>query len=120
MKLSEAIRLGAMVSAQGFGGLSTGGRCALGAAADAIGIEDWVNGALDYWQLRQQWPVLNASACCPECFDGEMALSVVWHLNDQHRWTRERIADWVETLEQRSESSVPVGAVARVVDRVTG
>lgn len=38
---------------------------------------------------------------CPECqtnnFDGSIVYTVT-HLNDDHRWTRERIADWLESI----------------------
>ncbi len=31
--------------------------------------------------------------------NGRPVLTIVTHLNDTHRWTRERIADWLDTLE---------------------
>jgi hypothetical protein len=30
--------------------------------------------------------------------DPDPLVTVVWHLNDAHRWSRERIADWLEGL----------------------
>lgn len=31
----------------------------------------------------------------------EHSAVVVWDLNDGHRWTREQIADWVQTIEEQ-------------------
>jgi predicted nucleic-acid-binding protein len=31
---------------------------------------------------------------------------IVWHLNDKHKWTREQIAEWVETIEAQQEAKV--------------
>lgn len=106
MKLSEAIRLGALLHPQCFDTMRTYryyrdgrrdilGTCALGAAEEA-----------GYHAQRQSdWIVL---AQCPEgCpLDGPVWLgNVVSHLNDYHRWTRERIADWVATVEAHEESA---------------
>ena len=33
---------------------------------------------------------------CPQC--GSTEMDTIPHLNDSHRWTRERIADWLDTL----------------------
>lgn len=42
----------------------------------------------------------DASADCPEChLTGVVPLgNLIPHVNDKHQWTRERIADWLETL----------------------
>src|SRR5580765_2975940 len=91
MKLSEAIRLGSMLKPQAFGHFDTGrGTCALGAAREAAG--------------GMSFPISTASpATCPACQQVMVTSEKVWataatvvHLNDKHRWTRERIADWVE------------------------
>lgn len=119
MKLSEAIRLGAMMKPQAFGALyDNGATCALGAAGDAMGIldrnrNDWIPGSTEkVWWWR---PVATAEALCPSC--GQRARNsygwitsstvedVIVHLNNDHRWTRERIADWVESVEREQESA---------------
>lgn len=111
MRLSEAMRLGAALRPQGFRNVFAGGKsCAIGAAAEAVGIIDisqdntYVEGA----RAPDEWKTLcKAKAICPEClthadyFDVE---SCVMHLNDSHIWTRERIADWIESLEMAQES----------------
>lgn len=114
MRLSEAIRLGAMLHRQAFGSYShidKSGRvfatCALGAAR-AAGYEI-ESGTL---KLSQ----------CPECGDYVWcpAFPLVAHLNDIHQWTRERIADWVETIELErqpaNEEATATNAVAGTVD----
>lgn len=102
MRLSEAIRLGSMMKPQCFRGFHRdGGSCAIGAAADAIGI------STDRWALRAAFPLLaEVNVVCPACGRNQMTLHVgmIPHLNDFHNWTRERIADWVETIEQKEPS----------------
>ena len=89
MKLSEAMRLGALLGPQAFGQFITkdGGGCAMGAAIQAC------SGAA--------WPVLLTYATCPACGEKNPAGAIIMHLNDDHRWTREQIADWVQTVEER-------------------
>jgi hypothetical protein len=40
-------------------------------------------------------------------------IRTIAHLNDYHKWTREQIADWVETME-------PVAAAAAPAERDSG
>lgn len=100
MKYSEAIRLGSMLYPQGFGGLQdytlSGQRavCANGAAALALGMKwDELNGTPTPTRIRhivgRKW------AECPVCHIENETLEVIVCLNDQHEWTRERIADWL-------------------------
>lgn len=108
MRLSEAIRLGAMLKPQAFGDFSDGtGTCAWGAANEAIGKsvdDDYVD---DEWM-----DVCHADVRCPECgdcrgttdkdADGQSRVaSLIEHFNDDHLWTRERIADWLEGVEAK-------------------
>lgn len=94
MRLSEAIRLWAMLHPQYFGatyGMDVNhqvlGTCAMGAARQAGFI------------VRREG-VLDIATRCPHCGKVRDALlRVITHLNDGHRWTRERIADWVATVE---------------------
>jgi hypothetical protein len=94
LKLSEAIRLGAMLHPQAFGQLhSSEGTCALGAAEDAGFQLASILGKNQFYR-------------CPVC-GGFGTLPVIIELfNDWHRWTREQIADWVEqTVEQPTSST---------------
>ncbi len=113
LPLSEAIRLGSMLRQQAFGeytrvpvvklmgqdieiseGLST---CAISAALEAVGApldEDWQFDRTIFHELA-------LAASCPECGaceDGWCLDDVIPHLNDDHRWTREAIAGWVESI----------------------
>ena len=50
------------------------------------------------------WPPLKLNVPCPgftedddaPCVERSNQTSIVIHLNDEHRWTREQIADWLE------------------------
>lgn len=107
LSLSSAIRLGAMLKPQGFGCGSASPlepeSCALGAAYDAAGL---TSPARMFVDLAAVFPLLTTA------FDGKKALpcpacglrnhyGLIPHLNDYHEWTRERIADFVESIEQQ-------------------
>lgn len=119
MKLSEAIRLGAMLAPQGRRLLRDGyGTCALGAALEAAGGDCLDLGASDV--LRVHFPILRlVDINCPACGISAAQLSslmshngslygVIGHLNDDHEWTREQIADLVQTIEAQHEPAAPV------------
>jgi len=99
MKLSVAIRLGAMLKPQGFGSPYSGGderktqACALEGAALALGIK--------YDDL----PFIDLQVTCPECggpHQQYLNVFIAGHLNDAHHWTRERIADFVQSIEDQN------------------
>lgn len=107
MKLSTAIRLGSMLKRQGFGSRISAKRelgtsCALEAAAESLGLDimrDERNEPWYYGEIERLYPFLRGQAC-PACRAGGTSPGrVIWHLNDYHEWTREQIADWVETIE---------------------
>ena len=113
MRLSEAIRLGAMLHPQCFGALyeyrpgpadvtanqqlprrvwRTRGvmkSCALGAALMA-GYSD----EFEKESIKRR---------CPACRAPDCLTHTISHLNDRHRWTREAIADWVQTIEEAND-----------------
>ena len=104
MTLSEAIRLGAMTGSQAFSVMEThdGATCALGAACRAAGFG---RGNDRFSAMRNTWPILAQIARCPALVDGcdtvDAALeSVIIYLNDEAKWSREHIADFVLKLEQ--------------------
>lgn len=103
MPLSQAIRLGAMLHPQGFGECFDGvGTCAFGAAREAIGIDPGWPMVTDKWPWMSRYVV----GKCPQCgVDAALPSIVSMHLNDGHRWTRERIADWVESEERKLEAT---------------
>ncbi len=107
MRLSDAIRLGALLKPQGFDDFQGEGvSCAIGAAFDAVGLSEARQRTLTTTDLTRMFSVTNKPAVCPcnawaFCHIVSIAsvFDVAIHLNDHHRWTREAIADWVETQE---------------------
>lgn len=102
MKLSEAIRLGAMLRPQGFGRFFTGnariGRrsCALGAAGEAAGILNATAATRkweDSWELQKRFPILATRVYGTS--DIRTTQGVIQQMND-HGMSREQIARWVE------------------------
>jgi hypothetical protein len=115
MKLSEAIRLGAMMMPQAFRTLLTDdGACALGAALLAVGArpEEAVRSALNRWPWAS-----TVSADCPTCGRSRTVFRVITHLNDRHRWTREQIAKWVAGIEPTDVFWRPCGGQVRTRPR---
>ncbi len=143
MRLSEAIRLGAMLRPQNYGnlyvdrprgilGLTTAreSSCAIGAAYEAAGVRPTITiaekgevlggfrgemrfarGGEQVTTYQDPWYAFSQTVhACPAC-DKQDALELhrlIPHLNDEHKWTRERIADFVETLESQP-ADVAVG-----------
>lgn len=109
MKFSEAIREGARLSRQAFGSLyDRGGACAIGAACDWF---EYTHGksiscGVDY---LNEFPVANIvvrsfpCGCSPTRYRQHVD-GVAAHLNDDHKWSREAIAEWVETIEKKLET----------------
>ena len=80
--------------------------CVLYAALDGIGVLEELLASPKYDgrdadRLAHIWPFpIEALRCpaCPQVWNGGV-FSMVLHLNDDHRWTRERQAEWVRTQE---------------------
>ena len=105
MKLSEAIRLGAMLWPQAYFANSGLGTCALEAAGEALGV---------IWsRLHDTYPVLRDYTMCPILGKKRVVEFIIWDLNDCKHWTRERIADWVGECESRE--SAPISDLREVV-----
>jgi hypothetical protein len=86
LKLSEAIRIGARIRPQCRGSFfREGGSCALGAAYEAI------TGRV----LPEYADATSLHGVVPHMRDHNFRFSIV-RKNDGDRWTRERIADWLE------------------------
>lgn len=93
LKLSEAIRLGAMMTEQTFGDFGDDDRtCAIGAAQKALGLPVSGSGPLNQ--------LLHLRRADPPCghHSSRTVGSLIMHLNDDDRWPREKIADWLATL----------------------
>jgi hypothetical protein len=119
MRLSEAIRLGTMLTPQAFRAVFTGdGACAWGAALLAVGATRELavrSAALGRWP----WAFL-VSVNCPSCGRSRLVCEVIAHLNDDHRWTREAIGGWVAEIEPadpQSPEDAPIPALAGLSGR---
>jgi hypothetical protein len=113
MELSEAIRKGSELRPQAFDWYFEGeGSCALGAAYEGIkGRQLSVNVGTFKEVCLKEFPVLalfvGACPVRPKCAEfkrakgrgGVTVCGTIAHLNDDHKWTREQIADWVEQFE---------------------
>jgi hypothetical protein len=115
MKLSEAIRMNGMIKPQGFGMRSLSSQdapCVIGGALQAIGKQQ------SHDSLMRAWPWTGELRICPVCSQQDdftsssikrdypwLAINVIWHLNDTHLWSRQRIADWVASVEPKDEQT---------------
>jgi hypothetical protein len=96
--------LGSTIHPQGFGDFRQEGpsgitTCAWGAAHDAVGNHDDYENDPENWR----WASKETETVCPECglpCIASVGCAIV-HLNDYHRWTRERIAEWVRSVEPK-------------------
>lgn len=123
MRLSEAIRLGSMLRPKASGWFfRDGASCAQGAALEAMGVTcadgDFEANVSMRPYMKRLWPSLvNVKANCPTCGEEfsiiskrfETSRNMLAHLNNAsgHDWTREQIADWVETIERAQEVHDP-------------
>lgn len=113
MKLSTAIREGSKLRPQCFGFFyhligTTIHSCVIGAAFEAAGfynpeqlkmpcsLEDR---AYLFDGIPEDWTKVMPKLNCPgECNQKHPIPALAAHLNDDHGWTRERIADYVEQI----------------------
>lgn len=117
MKLSTALRIGSMTTKQIRGKWSDGGngRCALGAVAEACGFTDFISGTGWSQKTEREYPELNEIVAYPERSPHLFAVhlmkrpimmplaTAIVSLNDMDDWSRDKIADWIETLENARE-----------------
>jgi hypothetical protein len=98
--------------------------CAIGGALQSIGKQvicshDDIDNNYsvfdnNYSVFVRAWPFTDNCAACPgeQChfWDYKWGYAsiqtIVYHLNDHHRWTRSQIADWVATVEPISSEEV--------------
>ncbi len=110
--LATRMREGSRKAPQGFEDYYdrlTGGVCALAAVALETGtfavLSDLEEGDIVDEILERSYPsLLERFVPCPapDCDgferDGQRLRELIAHLNDEHRWTREAIADWLESI----------------------
>jgi len=116
LKLSEAIRLGAMLRPQAVGTcftFSDAGElfstCALAAGCEAAG---WGHTGKELFGfLDTHFPIVRECVPHPLIHDNVFCLrAIIIQLNDKCGWSRERIADWVETVEAQHPELNPAPA----------
>lgn len=118
MALSDAILLGSTKHPQAIDGYyrTVDGKlsetCALVAAVDCVGLMDEVIEKHATIDMGDVFPILATRMDkCPSCHSDHIVVNgwytkftelveVIMHLNDDHRWSRPRIAEWVKTIEQ--------------------
>ena len=112
MKLSEMMLLGSMVRGQSYhsfcehrlDGQVTS--CAMGAALEAIGVpitemsrEEIVEDAIRRGVRAWSW-MLNPERCPHgKCRKKCRVDNLIYHINNRHKWTRERIAAFIASIE---------------------
>jgi len=124
MQLCEAIRLGAMLRPQAFRqafsyrGDHVVGSCALAAAHEALG-GSFSGCPTPLAQFETLFATYVRSPCRCTNIEGRRFMGrldgVITHLNDDDHWTREQIADWVETLESGADTQQAVACGALTV-----
>lgn len=102
-KISEAIRIGCKsVPEQGFGSFCEGYEGAACAVGTAVIAELGIRPRSFATEIHVLWSEIMGTddIGCPEhgCVQIGSVLGTAFHLNDFHRWTREQIADWLESL----------------------
>jgi len=100
-ELAVAMRRGCLMRVnQTFGQFQYGehGACALGAAAVAEGlsVSEGTTLITQTDKLRGRFPVLSNLLEMPR--NRWSVMEAIIHLNDSRRWSRERIADWLDAL----------------------
>jgi hypothetical protein len=134
LTFSQAMRLGATLGEQIFGQEigPDGSSCAFGGAILAAGIpltpltdpskSSGIRRAsnpslpVSVVVLPDEWlKVVHGPAKCPECGHSGSVIEIVAHLNDAHRCSRERIADFVQGIEDNQQASArPTPELAEV------
>jgi hypothetical protein len=102
MKLSEALRLGSMVTKQGFYTFESdldGSRCALGTIEFAQPGTISPDSNFTQKPLGPQVGRTCSVGCDTSGLPKHWGLAgQIVHLNDHHKWPRNKIADWLESV----------------------
>lgn len=101
LRLSEAIRLGAMTTDQAFWTFADeqGGTCAVGAAIVALGGDPSRDVEAFEAVVRQRVDLSGETICeHAQYWTSTDIAGAIYHLNDQHRMPRNQIADWLAAM----------------------
>lgn len=124
MKMSDAIRAGAKLGPQHFGGMFGFGddsSCAMGAAFKGVYGDSTsvaaacLKGPRSSWFPEDWYYILDSGyEFCPLCKVKQNGVSwVITHLNDDHMMSREAIAEWVEVIESKLAQGQPTADEAK-------
>jgi len=71
--------------------------------------------------LTSVLPGLDTRTVCPvkDCEDSSTVYATVMHLNDDHGWTRQAVADWLDTLDADLTFPIPTGIGETTAGRTT-
>jgi hypothetical protein len=111
---SAAIRDGAKLRPQAVEGrgfssqYARGESCGIAAGLEALYGREVLREDLAGKRVFEAFPYMDRHTVCPieGCefslgFLGPTLYEVTWHLNDEHHWTREAIADWLFLEEEK-------------------
>lgn len=105
MRLSEAIREGCKYGRQIFGtrhGYGDGSSCALGAGENGVaGLALETSALFTQFHAEDIWPMLRTEQVNPVTKNFQHMNWVIADLNNDCLWSREAIAEWVETVERK-------------------
>lgn len=101
MKLSEAMRRGSKMCKHAVGRWAgnDGSGCAIATLMMGAGIIKKTEHSVIFMSdTFEQFPMLLRPVACPVCtIHGARSLyEIIMHLNDDHKFTRERISGWIE------------------------
>jgi len=100
MRLGDAMRLGIMIHPrQAFNASVRYSEVVASCALSAAGYGGYsYRGAIG--------DTLDRHMRCPVCNGPQTVRFIIMCLNDTHRWSREKIADWVDTIDETPKESV--------------
>jgi len=104
---SAAIRAGISMGRQTFDrwGGAHGAACALGSGLRALGVPATSASASSVFYTHYRYMTAPRTTHCPaeglKCANFTSLRDAAMHLNDYHRWSRERIADWLYAEEEK-------------------
>jgi hypothetical protein len=101
LRLSEALRLGSMLRPQvKYVRHSSEGTCALGAIDDAVGGSWWAEAVFPELRSVGVHPLTGVRGALNTIVADLNNGTSMWFGGRREAWSREKIADWLETLER--------------------
>lgn len=119
MKLSEAILKGCNMSSKQIKGdfyvAQNNATCVMGAALLGIGYDfkNHFNGRYFFEELPEAvlvsyFPELNSYVINPISHEIGNLMNIIYHLNDNHNWSREKIVQWLKNNIEKENSATDI------------